>query len=271
MRSNRLFKIFRFSIFTLAALFVLLLLAVNLPPGQKFITSRVNGFFRDKNIPAHVDRITLLLDGRIGLKELRLIQNSEDTVLYVRDLRISFNPIPLLFKKVRVANIFLDHAVVNLATNDSTGILNLIAFFSSGPKNKDTTKVKKKPWDIQVGSVSVDNIRFNYRDVYHGIQLENSLQNLFARFSRFSLLTKEIYADYINLERIRFHMITNTPHVPKNPGTGTPATWKFNLKNADLKDILFSSDQPETKKRLMATLGEGTISKSHVRPRSAYR
>ncbi len=99
MRSNRLFKIFRYTILTLAALFVLALLAVNLPPGQRFITSRVNGYFHDHHIPAHIKRITLLLNGKIGLKELQVIQNSKDTILYVRDLRIAFNPIPLIYKK----------------------------------------------------------------------------------------------------------------------------------------------------------------------------
>ncbi len=193
MRSNRLFKIFRYSILTLAALFVLLLLAVNLPPGQKLITTRVNGFFHDKNIPAHIDKITLLLNGKIGLSELRVIQNSNDTILYVRNLRIAFNPIPLMFKKVKVGNLSMDHAVVNLATDDSTGILNLIALFPSKTKTKDTTKVKNNQWDIQVKSVSLKNTRFKYRDVYRGIQLQTSLKDLYVRFSRFSLIGKEIY------------------------------------------------------------------------------
>ncbi len=215
MRSNRLFKIFRIVILTLAALFVLLLFAVNLPPGQKFITSKVNGFFHEKHIPAHIGKIKLLLNGKIRLKELRVIQNSNDTILYVRDLRISINPLSLIGKKVRAGNLSMDHAVANLATDDSTGILNLIALFPAKPKTIDTTRVKKKSWDIQVKSVSLKNIRFRYRDVYHGIQMENSVKELYVRFSRFSLQSKEIYAAYINLDRIRFLMSTNTPHTVK--------------------------------------------------------
>jgi translocation and assembly module TamB len=245
-------------------LFVLLLLTVNLPPGQRLITSKVNGFFRDKNIPAHIDRITLLLNGKIGLKELRIIQNSNDTILYVRNLRISFNPIPLIYKKVKIGSLSMEHAVVNLATDDSTGILNLVALFPSKPKAKDTTKVKNKEWDIQVKSVSLKNIRFQYIDNYHGIQFKQSVKELYVRFSRFSLLGKEIYAAYINLDRIRFYMATNTPQITKTIKTNEPATWKFNLNNADLKDIVFSSDQPEAKQRLVVTVGEGTIAKSHV-------
>ncbi len=71
----------------------------------------------------------------------------------------------------------MDHAVVNLATDDSTGILNLIALFPSKPKTKDSTRVKNKPWDIQVRSVSLKNIRAKYIDVYHGIQLKQSVKN----------------------------------------------------------------------------------------------
>jgi translocation and assembly module TamB len=264
MRSNRLFKIFRYSILTLAALFVLLLLAVNLPPGQRLITSRVNGFFRDKNIPAHVEKITLLINGKIGVKELRVIQNTNDTILYVRNLRIALNPIPLIFKKVKAGNLSMDHAVVNLATDDSSGILNLIALFPSKAKTRDTTKVKNKQWDIQVKSVSLKNIRFKYMDVYRGIRIKQSVKDLYVRFSRFSLLGKEIYAAYINLENTRFYMATNTPHITKTKKNSEPSTWKFNLNNADLKDVVFSSDQPEKKQRMVVTLGKGTISKSHV-------
>jgi len=264
MRSNRLFKIFRYTILTLAALFILLLLAVNLPPGQRFITSKVNNFFRDNNIPAQVDKITLLLNGKIGLKELQVIQNSKDTILYVRNLRVALNPISLIFKKIKVGSLSLNHAVFNLATDDSTGILNLIALFPSKPGTNDTTEVKNKPWDIQVKSVSLKNIRIKYRDVYHGMQLQQSVKDLYVRFSRFSLLGKEIYVAYINLEHFRFYLATNTPHVAKSVKMDEPSTWKFNLNNADLKDFVFSSDEPEARQRLVFTLGEGTISKSHV-------
>ncbi len=59
-------------------------------------------------------------------------------------------------------------------------------------------------------------------------------------------------------------MATNTPHVAKTAKENEPSKWKFNLNNADLKDIVFSSDQPEARQRMVVTLGEGTISKSHV-------
>ncbi len=244
----------------------MLLLAVNLPPGQRFITSKVNGFFRDKNIPAHVEKITLLLNGKIGLKELQVIQNSNDTILYVRNLRIAFNPIPLIFKKIKVGNLTMEHAVVNLATNDSTGVLNLLSLFPSNSKSKDTSSVKKKQWDIQVRSVNLNNIRFKYRDVYHGIQMRHTSKIIYVRFSRFSTLAREINASYVNLEQISFQMAQNTPYAEKLPekSISSPVKWKFNLNNADLKNISFSLDQPEVRQRMAVALDEGTISKSHV-------
>ncbi len=266
MRSNRLFKIFRYSVITLAALFVLLLLAINLPPGQRLITSKVNGYFHEKNIPAHVKKITLLLNGKIGIKQLEVIQNQNDTILYVNSLRIGFNPISLIFRKVKAGSLSMDHAVANLATNDSTGILNLIALFPSSPETKDSSNLNKKPWDIQVRSVSLENIRFTYKDDYHGIRFKQSAKELHVRFSRFSLLAKEVYAAYINLDDISFQIVTRTPVVPKvrPKPESAPSLWKFNVNEADLKNIAFESDQPEATQRMVFTLSEGNISNSHI-------
>ncbi len=60
-------------------------------------------------------------------------------------------------------------------------------------------------------------------------------------------------------------MSTNTPFVEKTTTKEKgSSTWKFNLNNADLKDIVFASDQPEARQRMVIKLGEGTVSISHV-------
>jgi translocation and assembly module TamB len=260
MRLNLVFKIIKYIIFCLATLFLLLLLCVNLPPGQRFITARANSFFLEKGIPVHIERLTLLINGTFGVRQMRIMLDKQDTVVYARYIRIAVRPIPLFFKKVKISSIRIDHAVVNIAKDDSTGLLNLVSIFPATKKDKGTKKKKPNPWDIQVKSVNLKNIRFTYRDPFQGIQINPSVKILFIRFSRFSLLRKEIKAAYLDLEGVRGDLVMKIPPMEKDSAVTKPSAWKFSLQESKLKNIYFSLDQPEKKQRFNVTLGSGVLS-----------
>jgi len=264
MYFNRVFRFIRYFILSLATLFLLVLLGVNLPCSQRFITAKANSYFQEKAIPVHIEKITLLVNGTFGVRQIRIIRDKEDTLVCARYIRIAVRPIPLIFKKVKVSSIRIDLAVVNLAKDDSTGILNLIALFPSNKKDAGVKKKKTNPWDVQIKSVSLKNIRITYRDAFNGIYISQSVKGLYIRFSRFSLLRKEINAAYLDLEEVRGNLDMKAPLIEKSSAVKTPSTWKFSLQESDLKDIYFSLDQSEKKQRFNVTLGRGVISGCNV-------
>ena len=258
MRFKRVIKFLRIIILSLALLFALLLLLVNLPFSQRHIASKLNRFFLEKQLPVHIEKITLLVNGKIGLKQLRIIQRS-DTIAFVQRIRVDVRLVPLLFKKIKIG-ISINDAVINLHTDSITGKLNVVTLFST---QKDTTQIKmksNKKWDIQVKTAGLQHVRFTYDDAFHGIHLKQSIGKMYIRFSSFSLLRNQIDIAYLDLETARGDMVLNLPVKEKASKTSVPSPWKFSIQNSDLRKIFLSLDQPSNKQRIEVALGNGNIS-----------
>lgn len=259
MPVNRTFKILKYLILGLALLFTLVLIGVNLPFIQRLITEKANAFFLKKDLPVHVDNISLLINGKIGVTRPLIMNNQGDTMVYVEKIRVFVRIFPLLLKKVKVNNLTLRDARVQISTDVTTGKLDLVALFSQGGKNPKKKKSGKK-WDIQVSSVNLKNIRFTYNDSLHGIRIDQSIGNFYARFDRFSLTRRQLYAAYLDLENVKGGIILR-PGTPKKNNRNKPqSSWKFKLDQSALKDILFTLRQPVESRGIEVSLGRGGIS-----------
>jgi translocation and assembly module TamB len=256
MHFIRILKILKYFSFCVAFLLVMVLLGVNLPYSQRLITAKANEIFLRKDLPVHVERITLLINGDIGLRELRIISGM-DTVIAVRHIKIAIRPLPLLLKKLIVRRISIDDALVNLKDDKATGKLNIISLFAPAQKSPN---IKKKPgsWDIRVQRASLKKINFSYHSAFRGIQMKYAVDELYIRFSTFSLINKQLYADYLDLKNVKGSMVLKSV-AKKDSEEKIPATWKFKLNESALKNIIFSLDRPEEKQRIEASLGKGNL------------
>ncbi|GEM_PF-1894462 len=259
---NRVLAFVKYLIFSLAILFVVVLAGVNLPFVQRFITSKVNNAFIQKNIPLHVEKVTLLIDGRVGITKPELIINKSDTVIYAGMIKVSVKMLPLVFKKIKVDNISIIDAVVNLSIDSTTGNLNLVRAFSGEENTKKPDSTPGKIPDIGINNVSLKNIRFTFNDKKNGTSVFQYVENLKIGIDRFSLQEKEIFADYIDLE----NAIGGVELLQSAPETDTlkitPADWKFKLRRGNLKDIKFTLLQPQNKQQIDFYMGKSNISEA---------
>jgi hypothetical protein len=260
MHSKRVLAILKFLILGLAFLFILTLVGVNLPFSQQLITKKVNEFFCEKNLPVQVEKISLLINGKIGLDRVRILKNTRDTLVFAGQIRVSARVFPLLFRKVKVSSVTLRDAMVHITTDTLTGSPDLVALFSSGNKSPKPKQKSGKKWDIGIRAVSLHNIRFLYSDAHHGIQINQSIGSFYARFDKFSLMGRQLSAAFLELENVQGG-ITLNPSSPKpDRGKKSPTAWKFSLNQSDLKDILFRLDQPGRQQQIEVSLHRGAIS-----------
>ncbi len=125
------------------------------------------------------------------------------------------------------------------------------------------TKSKKK-WDIRIESVNLKNIRFGYNDDFRGIRINLYLGRLSVKLDRFSLIDRQIYADFIELGNAHGELTLNAASKPKEPRTKPGPAWAFKLSRSDLRDILFTLNQPDAGKRMEFALAGGDISDAGV-------
>lgn len=263
---NRVLATIKYLIISLAIIFVIVVAGVNLPFVQRIITLKANNIFIQKKIPVHVESITLLIDGRIGLTKPEIITNISDTIAYAGRIKLNIKIIPLLLRKIRVENVTIQDAVVNLAIDSITGKLNIISVFSTGNKVEENNRKPGKTPDIGLKNVRLKNIRFTFNDKKNGTRVYQNVEKLNAGFDRFSLPDKEIFADYIELENASGG-VELTPSAHKQESTEkSAARWKFKLNRGNLSDIKYMLLQPQNKQRITFSLSKGDIADAVFEP-----
>jgi hypothetical protein len=79
---KRIVSFSKYLFLSLIVLFILVVAGVNLPFSQRLITGKVNGLFQRNGIPARVEKITLLINGKVGTDRLQLINRR--VINYIR-------------------------------------------------------------------------------------------------------------------------------------------------------------------------------------------
>ncbi len=260
----KVFRVFQALIISVALLFVLLVGAVNLPFVHTFITAKTNTILEKKGIPLHIGKISLLLNGKIGISEIEIIQNSNDTVTYAGFASVDVKPLPLFSKRVIVNKLILSNVVAQLKTNESTGQLNIVSVFTAGKTTpdtieKDTTRTAS-PWEINIKEVVANNISFQYDDKNSGILVEQKLEKAKIEFSSFSLLKKQIDIAEVKLDTPVGKVAIWKTGKPEPEDDRKMSTWKFSANDLKINDLLFIFEQPDVQQQILVELKKGELS-----------
>ena len=265
MYLKRILTFLKYFFLSLVILFILVVAGVNLPFSQRLITEKVNALFQRKGIPARVDKITLLINGKVGTDRLQLIEASGDTIIYAGQVRASARVMPLLLRKVKIKSLTINDAVVRITTDPATGQPDLLALFATGENPPETKDKSRKKWDISVSAVNLKNVRLTYNDAFHGIYINPTVGRISVKFDKFSLAEKQVHISVIEVAEVNGGItLQKKPHREKNKGDEAAPAWNFKLSKADLRDISFFVHQPDNSQRMEFILAKGDISDAGV-------
>ena len=265
MYLKRILTFFKYFFLSLVILLILVVAGVNLPLSQRIITEKVNGLFQRKGIPARVDKISLLINGKVGTDRLQIIEAGGDTIVYAEQVRVSARLVPLLFRKVKINSLTINDAVVRITTDPATGKPDLLALFATTEKPAETKKKPGKEWNISVSSVNLKNVRLTYDDAFHGIYINPTVGRISVKFDKFSLAEKQVYVSVIEVAEVNGGItLQKKPHREKNKGDEAAPAWSFKLSKADLREISFFIHQPDNSQRMEFILTKGDISDAGV-------
>ncbi len=130
MYLKRIITFFKYFFLSLAILFILIVAGINLPLSQRLITENVNRLLLSKGIPASVDKLTLLINGKVGADNLEMLGAGGDTVIYAGKVRVSARVVPLIFGNVKVSSISISDAVVHIKMDPETGKPDFLALLA---------------------------------------------------------------------------------------------------------------------------------------------
>ena len=185
MKSKVIKKILRILLYFIGALLLLFLtfyFAFRSPGFQTWASNRIAGYFSSQwGTTVRVEGVDIEFWKKIVLEGVYVEDQHRDTLLYAEKLKLDIATFDRDSQNVFISDVILQNATVKLKHYKNDSAFNF-QFIADQFSSKDTTHTKKAKWDIGIGGITLDNIRFAYkieRDTSHvkGINFSDLLAN----------------------------------------------------------------------------------------------
>lgn len=192
-------------IWTIFALYVILIVLLHLPPVQTFLGSTVATALAQKfGTEVSVGKINLGFFNRIIIDDVRMLDQKGDSMIYASRLSAKVDLLPLKDGKISVSSAQLFGLRANIYRQNAKSDMN-IQFMLDSLASKDTTQ--HKPLDLRIGSVIIrhGSIAYNQRDIASAAGVFSpqhiGISNLSAHIALHHLTDKDIH---LSIKKIAF-------------------------------------------------------------------
>ena len=192
-------------IWTIFALYVILIVLLHLPPVQTFLGSTVATALAQKfGTEVSVGKINLGFFNRIIIDDVRMLDQKGDSMIYASRLSAKVDLLPLKDGKISVSSAQLFGLRANIYKQNAKSDMN-IQFMLDSLASKDTTQ--HKPLDLRIGSVIIrhGSIAYNQRDIASAAGVFSpqhiGISNLSAHIALHHLTDNDIH---LSIKKIAF-------------------------------------------------------------------
>ena len=192
-------------IWTIFALYVILIVLLHLPPVQTFLGSTVATTLAQKfGTEVSVGKINLGFFNRIIIDDVRMLDQKGDSMIYASRLSAKVDLLPLKDGKISVSSAQLFGLRANIYRQNAKSDMN-IQFMLDSLASKDTTQ--HKPLDLRIGSVIIrhGSISYNQRDIASAAGVFSpqhiGISNLSAHIALHHLTDNDIH---LSIKKIAF-------------------------------------------------------------------
>ena len=192
-------------IWTIFALYVILIVLLHLPPVQTFLGSTVATALAQKfGTEVSVGRINLGFFNRIIIDDVKMLDQKGDSMIYASRLSAKVDLLPLKDGKISVSSAQLFGLRANIYKQNAKSDIN-IQFMLDSLASKDTTQ--HKPLDLRIGSVIIrhGSIAYNQRDIASAAGVFSpqhiGISNLSAHIALHHLTDNDIH---LSIKKIAF-------------------------------------------------------------------
>lgn len=192
-------------IWTIFALYVILIVLLHLPPVQTFLGSTVATALAQKfGTEVSVGKINLGFFNRIIIDDVKMLDQKGDSMIYASRFSAKVDLLPLKDGKISVSSAQLFGLRANIYRQNAKSDMN-IQFMLDSLASKDTTQ--HKPLDLRIGSVIIrhGSIAYNQRDIASAAGVFSpqhiGISNLSAHIALHHLTDNDIH---LSIKKIAF-------------------------------------------------------------------
>ncbi|MEO8255510.1 MAG: translocation/assembly module TamB, partial [Flavobacterium sp.] len=238
---KKIAKIILKIILSFVVLFLLIVIALQISFVQNFAKDKAVNYLEGKfKTKVAVGSIQIGLPKKIILNDFYFEDQSKDTLLAGKSLKIDISLFELLNNKVEINTIDLEKITANISVNkDSVYNFDYIIKAFASP---DKPKTDDKPMEISINEINLDKIKFGYKDAVSKTNVELFVNHFDTNIDNFDLDNLSFDVPEINLNGLKLSLNKDLVETTKKVATNIKQkaeskVLQLNLKNINLEDI----------------------------------
>lgn len=246
------------ALITFIVLTGLVVLSLNIPFSQKYVTRRVNQLFVKNALPIHLGSIQRILPYQLDVRDLLISSLEGDTLIYVEEVETIFSLTGLFRARVDLDRLTLNSPQIQLSRMSEAEDMDIAAAFSPKPGSKTPPPDRKqKEWVIKIGSGHLTNLRFHLTDIPGGLNISQHLDDLRMNGFSLALSKREIELGSLNLIRSEGGIILTGGAAPEKEKTGVP--WSYGFREISMQSFRYRFDHTVDSLFIDLQIDEGEI------------
>lgn len=223
------------------ALFLLLVIALQIPIVQNFVKDRAVVYLENKiKTRVEVGSIEIGLPKKIILKDVYFEDQSRDTLLAGKSLKIDVSLFKLLSNKLEINSIDLEQITAHIKV-DKNSVYNF-DYIIKAFETPNEPKSDSKPMEISVREINLNAIKFRYNDAVTKNDVAVFINHFDTKIDDFDLTNLSFDVPEINLKGLKLTLNQDLVEATKKVGQkieeeAETNIVKLNLKNINLENI----------------------------------
>lgn len=218
------------------ALFLLLVIALQIPIVQNFVKDKAVVYLENKiKTRVEVGSIEIGLPKKIILKDVYFEDQSKDTLLAGKSLKIDVSLFKLLSNKLEINSIDLEEITANIKV-DKNAVYNF-DYIIKAFETPNEPKSDSKPMEISVKKINLNAIKFRYKDAVAKNDVAVFINHFDTKIDAFDLANLSFDVPEINLKGLKLTLNQDLVEATKKVGKKIEEEAETNILKLNLKDI----------------------------------
>lgn len=223
------------------ALFFLVAILIQTPPGQNFVRGKVQSYLSDKlKTKVVIGKMDISFPNSILLKNVYIEDQTKDTLLSGGLLKVDIDMIKLLSNEVQIKEINLANITTKIKRVNQDTVFNFQFVVNAFMSNqKDSSKVHdSSTLKMNIDNVVLNNVRVVYQDVITGDDMNMFISHMDAPIKKFD--PAHLYFDIptFTVRGLKGYYYQNQPLKPKIDSAVAQAVTNdqnfFQIKNGEI-------------------------------------
>lgn len=209
-----IWRILRYGLASLFALFIFLYVLVQIPFFQNWMANKITSFLSDElQTNVTLDHVSIEFFDKLVLEGLYVEDLQGDTLLYSSQLKANINTslFAIFRNRLEIEEIYLNKTkffIRRTETNPETNIQFILDYFAG---DKTAPTVDEKPIRLNVDAIFLQHVFFSKEDAYFGSDINAEIGSGQLNFKLVDLPSKKIDFSKIELDEPLFTVKTYKP------------------------------------------------------------